>query len=129
MNGAREYANLFGELEQHGRLLIISGKHARGSYFHIWVMPEGGTPTHYGNAPDGSVEVYGILGGHPGWTEYYGWLHSGQWQKDFATLVEKRRAEIAERKNQRAKYDAKVEAERQSRITDTLSTYVALVQK
>ena len=56
---------------------LSSGHHARGKYFHIYVMPEGGEPSHYGHAPDGSVEVYGILGGQPGWTEYYGWLHAG----------------------------------------------------
>jgi 6-phosphofructokinase len=27
------------------------------------------------------LEVYGIIGGQPGWTEYYGWLVKGNWNK------------------------------------------------
>lgn len=120
MNGARKYANLFGDKEQHGRLLIRSGKHARGKYFHIYVMPDGGTADH-----SGSVEVYGILGGHPGWTEYYGWLHTGPWQADFAALVEKRQVEIESRKVALIERDARVEAERKHHEQEMLATYRA----
>ena len=126
MNGAREYAQLFCDAEQHGRLLISSGSHARGKYFHVWAMPEGGVPNCYGHAPAGSVEVYGIKGGQPGWTEYYGWLHAGPWQADFATIVGKRRAEIAEQRALIAEEKAKAEAEKKAQIAATLATYGAL---
>ena len=128
MNGAREYARLFSKKEKHGRLLIISGEHARGKYFHIYVMPEGETANHYGHTPTESVEVYGILGGQPGWTEYYGWLHSGPWQDDFAKLVEKRRSEIAERNRVRSEKDAIDEADRKLRTQKALATYSIAAQ-
>lgn len=123
MNGAREYARLFRDTEQHGRLLIVSGEHARGKEFYIWVMPDGGVPDHYGHAPAGSVEVYGVLGGQPGWTEYYGWLHSGPWQADFAAIVAKRRAEIEACKAARIEAEALAEAERKQRTQKMLATY------
>lgn len=76
MNGAREYAYLFSS-GQYGKLRLEVGSHARGSTFSIYVG-EG----------DKEVEVYGMTGGHRGWTESYGWLHKGPWQEDFRKLVE-----------------------------------------
>ena len=87
MQGAREYANMFGTNERHGKLRLVSGSHARGKTFHIYVTPDG----------EKEIEVYGITGGQPGWTETYGWLHKGKWQEDFAAIVESRRKEIAEK--------------------------------
>lgn len=97
MNGAREFAEMF-RTGQHDRLYLVSGHHARGKTFHIYVLPEGVAAESNGpcNGPVNSdaVEVYGIVGGQPGWTESYGWLHKGRWQADFAELVAKRQAEI-----------------------------------
>jgi hypothetical protein len=80
---------------QHGRLYLVCGEHARGKTFHVWVLPAdtaiAGKPWSVKDA----VEVYGITGGQPGWTETYGWLHRGKWERDFAALVDARRAEIA----------------------------------
>lgn len=75
MRGAREYACLFDE-GQYGKLRIQTGSHARGYYFHIFIGNRGN-----------EVEVYGILGGQPGWTEWYGWKHDGPWKQDFEKLV------------------------------------------
>ena len=100
MRGAREYANLF-DTGQYGRLYISVGRHARGRTFHIYVLPDGerAVGNGNGNAPlnANAVEVYGVLGGQPGWTEFYGWLHSGKWCDDFHALVLKRAEE--KRKN------------------------------
>mgnify|MGYP001601647952 FL=1 len=107
MNGARELGKLFGQGEfRSGKLLIVSGKHARGRYFHIYTVGDDGSKT----------EVYGILGGQPGWTEYYGWLHKGKWQDDFFEVckrqqqaVEKHRAELmAEKEARRRAEEEKV---------------------
>ena len=38
MQGAREYARMFSS-GQRGRLYLVSGTHARGRTFHIWVLP------------------------------------------------------------------------------------------
>lgn len=102
MKGADEYAKLF-ETGQRGRLYIVSYSHARGPCFHIFVLPDGekAIPNGTSNAPlnKNGVEVYGITGGHPGWTETYGWLHHGKWVDDFDTLVgeaKKREAEKLE---------------------------------
>ena len=90
MKGAREYARLF-ETGQYGRLYIVSGYHARGKTFHIFVLPDGEKAIPNGpNSPplnDDAVEVYGIIDGNPGWTESYGWLHQGRWQDDFQAMV------------------------------------------
>jgi len=98
MQGAREYASLF-QTGQHGRLYLVSGEHARGKTFRIFVLPEGEpvmhNVTHNPPLNKDAVEVYGILGGQPGWTECYGWLRVGKWQQEFARLVENRKAAIA----------------------------------
>jgi len=90
VKGAREYARLF-ETGQYGRLYIVSGYHARGKTFHIFVLPDGEKAIPNGpNSPplnDDAVEVYGIIDGNPGWTESYGWLHQGRWQDDFQAMV------------------------------------------
>lgn len=107
MNGAREFAALF-QTGQIGRLYVVAGRHARGRTFRIFVLPEGeaARPNGSENAPLNSdaVEVYGVTGGNPGWTESYGWLHDGKWVNDFMALVVAR-TEAAER----------VEAERVAR--------------
>ena len=81
MNGAREYASLF-RSGQYGKLRLEVGSHARGSTFSIYV-----------GSGDKEVEVYGMTGGHRGWTESYGWLKNGPWQEDFNKLVELKNAE------------------------------------
>lgn len=94
MQGAREYAKMF-RSGQHGRLYLVAGEHARGRIFHIFVLPtDAAIPGSPWSEKD-SIEVYGITGGQPGWTETYGWLHRGKWEQDFAALVDARRDEIA----------------------------------
>jgi len=57
MQGAREYASLF-ETGQYGRLYIVSGEHARGKTFHIYVLPAGRTVMNIYMESD-AIEVYG----------------------------------------------------------------------
>jgi hypothetical protein len=98
MHGASEYARLF-KTGQHGRLYFVSGSHARGKTFQIFVLPAGEEAKPNGNNPplnELCVEVYGVLGGQVGWSENYGWLHSGKWQEDFAAIVDARRVAIEE---------------------------------
>ena len=94
MNGAREYAELF-KSGQYGRFYIESGRHARGRYFHLWLLPSDapidGGPRGRGD----TVEVYGITGGQPGWTETYGWLYRGKWEQDFDELVKCQKDKVA----------------------------------
>lgn len=126
MQGAREFARLF-DTGQYGRLYIVSGYHARGNTFHIFVLPEGEAviPNGRSNPPlnPDAVEVFGITGGHPGWTETYGWLHRGKWCDDFAELVRVRKQKIASRE---AKIEAEKEIERQEnakRVSELLARY------
>src|SRR3990167_7774666 len=109
MNGAHDYAEVFGRGEfQRGKLLIVSGCHARGNYFHVYIV----------NADGSKTEVYGILGGHPGWTEYYGWLHHGQWESDFAKVCEEQKDLVGARvASTKAFKDAAAKAE-QKRIAE-----------
>lgn len=97
MKGAGKYATKF-ETGQYGKLYIVSGSHARGRTFHIYILPKGeaAIPNGPNNPPlnKDAVEVYGIIGGQPGWTEIYGWLHEGKWQEDFAGLLKQKDEEI-----------------------------------
>ena len=70
-----------------------------------------------------AVEVYGITGGQPGWTETYGWLHRGKWEQDFAALVEKRRTEIAGQEAARAQQRADAESSEARRKAALLQAY------
>lgn len=104
MKGAREYAELF-VTGQHGKLFFVSGEHARGRTFHVWVLPSDEKINTKPWLVKDAVEVYGITGGHPGWTETYGWLHEGRWQNDFYRIVTERKVAIkeAKRKNELAR--------------------------
>ena len=116
MQGAREFSDLF-ETGQHGRLYMVSSQHARGRTFRIYVLPEGEEAIANGrhNPPlnENAVEVYGICGGHPGWTEWYGWKHEGPWQDDFTALCE---IQHAKKTNDKIVYD-------QARQEATLGKY------
>jgi hypothetical protein len=71
MQGATKYARLF-KTGQDGGLYFVSGEHARGKTFHIYVLPKGEAAISNGpnNGPlnANAVEVYGIISGNPGWT-------------------------------------------------------------
>ena len=119
MKGAREYAELFRESKQHGKLRLKVGYHARGKTFQIYVTP---TDCAVCLGSD-MVEVYGITGGQPGWTEAYGWLHRGQWEMDFSKLVEAAKAEkIVIDAADKARMDTLAEEE-EARIKGLLSAY------
>lgn len=125
MNGAHVYAKLFGASRQIGRLYLLVGEHARGKTFHIYVLPEGVDcpPGHSIHCIADRVEVYGITGGQPGWTECYGWLHAGPWQEHFQRLCEwmealATSAAIAREEAQKAAQQAEA-----NRIKNLLSTY------
>ena len=126
MKGAREYADLF-ETGQYGKLYITSSSHARGRTFRIQVLPEGEKASPNGRSNlctnENAVVVYGVIGGNPGWTEYYGWLHKGKWQEDFRALVEKRKAEIAAEKDEETTEKAKIEAVEKIRVGRLLADY------
>lgn len=96
MQGTSDYPNLF-TTGQYGRLYLVSSSHARGKTFRIFVLPaeETSIPNGSPNPPlnADAVEVFGVTGGHPGWTETYGWLHHGPWEDDFYALVIQRREE------------------------------------
>ena len=126
MKGANEFHGLF-QTGQYNRLYIVSGSHARGSTFYIYVLPEGEAAISNGcnNGPlnKDAVCVYGIKGGNPGWTEWYGWLHEGPWQRDFYELVKKKQQEreayiLAEEQSIRDK-----ELSCSQRVSRLLSTY------
>lgn len=126
MVGAREYANLF-EKGQYGRLYIVPGSHARGRTFRIQVLPEGEKARPNGGEnlclnPD-AVTVYGVVGGRPGWTESYGWMHNGPWVQDFEAMVAERRSTLESESAQNSKRIAEIKEERLAREKELLSSY------
>jgi len=111
MKGADEFKDAFpvykGRVD-YGSLSVFPGEHARGYTLNV-----------YANG----VNVFGIVDGNPGWTESYGWLHKGPWQKDFETLVESRMAAIrAEAEKNSLAIKARQEAEIQQQ-NEKLAAY------
>ena len=124
MQGADRYSRLF-ENEQHGRLYTLSGSHARGDTFHLFVLPEGVVVGDRGVYAKEfyAVEVYGITGGNPGWTETYGWLHEGPWIEDFNKIVIEREKKIEEQKIKQEAEGKKNEEQKKSRQNNLLANY------
>lgn len=126
MKGAREYASLI-TTGQHGRLYFVSGSHARGKTFRILVLPKGETaiPNGPNNPPlnPDAVEVYGVIAGHPGWTEKYGWTHEGPWQEDFERYVAERRAEKKEKDAAQRVLSERRRLEEEKRVAHLLADY------
>jgi predicted aminopeptidase len=104
-------------------LFIYSASHARGYTFHIYALKEGVTVKGSFPSKEEGVEVYGVVGGNPGWTESYGWLHNGKWQDDFRRLVEDRRDELERVASQSESEKAAKEAAEQERVKSLLSQY------
>lgn len=119
MMGADDYCAVFRETEQFGKILLVPSSHARGATFNIYILADGieynrktcESPQYRKD----SVEVYGILGGEPGWTEYYGWLHQGKWVKDFRDIYIKRKCKIEQDNINRSK-KAKEREEKEKEI-------------
>ncbi|MCE5224880.1 MAG: hypothetical protein LLG05_03380 [Porphyromonadaceae bacterium] len=126
MEGAREYSELF-KTGQYGRLYITSGRHARGRTFHIQVLPKYEKARPNGDTNmclnSDAVEVYGIIGGQPGWTEFYGWKHEGPWQYDFEQMVLKRKDEINKQLQIQAELSSKRDKETFEKEQALLATY------
>ncbi len=126
MRGAREYAKLF-TTGQYGKLYITVGSHARGDTFHIQVLPEGEEARPHGVnnlcTNKNAVEVYGIEGGNPGWTESYGWLHTGKWIQDFEELVAQKKAELQDKEIDSAKTTKTKKEKEADRIAALLAKY------
>lgn len=130
MKGAREYASIF-STSRHGKLALVSGSHARGKTFHIYVLPADVSENYFSYPMgdvmpwriEGAVEVYGVVSGQPGWTESYGWLHRGPWVEDFEKLVEQRKAELSERERKRLIEKQEAEDAETQRKLDLLSKY------
>jgi len=127
MKGANEYAKYI-KTGQYGRLYCVAGEHARGSTFHVQVLPEGEKAVpNYSNMclNNDAVEVYGIISGQPGWSEVYGWLHKGPWVKDLERLLVS--CKLAE-EDRIAKFKAlseEAELKKKERITELLATYTS----
>lgn len=123
MIGAREYASLFKKSQQHGKLYLQVDSHARGKTFHIWVLPNTDPISDTIYRTKDAIEVYGITGGQPGWSETYGWLHRGKWEHDFEQLVKNKKLEVeAEKERERARKE-EAAARKKARIKKLLDAY------
>lgn len=126
MQGAREYAKWVKNPVQIGRLYLLPGRHARGKTFRIYVLPHGEDVQEHGPNPPlnkDAVEVYGVVGGNPGWSEWYDWKFTGQWILDFKEIINDLKVKEADA---RSKEEADAERERQAeeeRQYKLLSTY------
>ena len=125
MKGAGEYAAMF-NTGQYGRLYIVSGRHARGTTFRIYILPDGEEALpNYNNSPlnTNAIEVYGVVSGHTGWTESYGWLYEGKWQDDFGKLCAEKVIQRELFIKQRAQDTLKREQQEKTRVELLLNSY------
>lgn len=126
MIGATEYIKLF-KTGQYGKLYLVCGPKSICGPFEIYVLPENEKAIEDGpNSPplnDDAIKVYGIRCEDPSAIPVCGWLYYGKWEQDFASLVEKRRLEIAAPRDLREEIK-KAEALKESqRIADLLAKY------
>ena len=126
MQGARKYAELFGRSEQIERLYFVTSSHARGKTFRVYLLPENEEAKPNGNnAPlnKDAIEVYGIIGGQSGWTEYYGWIHKGKWCDDFYSIVKEKESELIKKESIAEKEISRKEQDKENNINKLLSNY------
>ena len=124
MKGADEYYDLFnGKSQQIGRLFLQFHTHARGKCFEIYLLPKG--IEIKGNVISGrdNVEIYGMTGGQRGWTETYGWLHTGKWQDDFNLIVKQKEKTKDENSAMQKEEMKKRELTKKDNIDKLLSSY------
>jgi hypothetical protein len=125
MQGAREYSRMF-DTGQYDKLYLVSGSHARGRTFRIFVLPEGEDAIPNGPNPPlnkNAVEVYGVISGNPGWTESYGWLHHGKWEEDFNRLVHEKTMQTRAVQIMQEQARAEKEQAEKARIKKLLDDY------
>lgn len=126
MEGARELAVVFTKPEQIGKLYLLPGSHARGKTFSVYVLPEDeDADIQYESNPPinkNIVEVFGVIGGQCGWTEYYGWIHRGKWENDLNAVFDTRKKEIEEN-------NKKASDEKQKRVESDRLTTKELISK
>jgi uncharacterized protein CbrC (UPF0167 family) len=70
-----------------------------------------------------AVEVYGVTSGNPGWTETYGWLHTGKWVEDFERLVAERESALREEETENLSQQIASETEAAIRVKQLLEAY------
>lgn len=127
MKGARELCKFFPKAVQIERLYILPHYHARGKTLRIYVLPEGEKVIENAgiNPPlnNESVEVFGVIGGQPGWTEEYGWIHTGPWVDDFYKIVKDREASLLLAKDSLEKLLKDKKAADQEKVNRLLGSY------
>jgi len=70
-----------------------------------------------------AVEVYGVIGGNPGWTERYGWIHKGKWVDDFQIMVNDRTVKVLEEISKAEKLTAQLKEQEMKRVKLLLNNY------
>jgi len=127
MIGTERFCKVFKKSEQIGRLYVLPHYHARGNTFRIYVLPEGEKVIENCgiNPPlnNDAIEVYGVVGGNPGWTERYGWIHDGKWKIDFFYIVEQREEKQNRLKSNEDRYLQDKEKEESARVAALLYAY------
>jgi len=125
MKGADLYCEVFKYFEQIGRLVFVPGCHASGRTFFIFVLPQGEEAESNPPRNRNAVEVYGVVGGNPGWTEWYGWKFNGPWQQDVKKIYDAKKAALADSEYRSKKTRDERESDALKRTLYLLSTYNA----
>jgi hypothetical protein len=59
----------------NGNVIYVTASHARGNTFHIYLIDDVNKTDD--ELKSNAFEVYGVIGGNPGWDEEYGWKYGG----------------------------------------------------
>lgn len=100
------------ECFRKGDILFVTASHARGGTFFIYLIES-----------DQLFEVYGVVRGHRGWTEEYGWLRKGTWSRPIMAFLRDLKREVDAHKESIAETKRKIQAAENRMIGESVAQF------
>ena len=147
MNGAREYYKIISvanrlkigylrrlnrddawgmgsECYINGNIIYALSDHARGKCFRIFLVENthGLTDKELVDSSN-RFEIYGVLGGQNGWTEYYGWKHKGNWVELITDYLNSLKSKIDSHHKKAEEDKRSKDAEAKKQIESTVNKF------
>jgi hypothetical protein len=105
----------------NGNVIYVTSSHARGKCFQIYLVDDIDKTDE--ELKQNAFEVYGVIGGNPGWTEEYGWIHNGTWVKPILNYLLNLGKEIAQYDDNLLELKRKQQAEKNKVIGKQIDKY------
>ena len=107
----------------HDHFVFVTSTHARGKCFKIYLIDKYETDQDIKN---NAFEVYGVVAGHPGWTEEYGWIKKGKWVKSALSYLRGLEKEINKIKEAEELQIKNKQKEKNKLIEEKVNTFNAM---